>query len=71
MKSENGYTTAQTREHPNSLEERGEDHLMDLVFQYTNPSLLTGNSTRIKTLYKKKHSPSLGIQNQDQKVSSP
>lgn len=41
------------------------------LLSYTNPSLLTGNSTIIRTSYKKKHSPSLGIQNQDQKVSSP
>ena len=62
------------------LEGRGEEHLMDffffvifrVCFQYINSSLLTGNSTIIKkTLYKKKHSPSLGIQNQDQKISSP
>lgn len=36
-----------------------------------NSSSITGKSPLIKTVYKKKHSPSLGIQNQDQKFSSP
>lgn len=31
-----------------------------------NSSSITGKSPLIKTVYKKKHSPSLGIQNQDQ-----